>query len=220
MTTPPAFEIFLLIGELALTREQLVYYGIGMEVGLLLLSAILNLLWPIPVELDPLRTSTLLTNFGAILFGLTAAVGMFGIGLLLWYVRISVLQKMRQFLMEEMAPAMSQCHIWETILVALSAGVGEEVLFRGVLQPRIGWIAASVLFGLLHAISPTYIVVAFSLSVILAWIQIAGGNLWASIIAHAVYDYCMFLVLIRAYRRQQRDAAAQQQFRLSREIHE
>jgi membrane protease YdiL (CAAX protease family) len=180
-----------------------------MEVGLLLISAILCWLWPIPVELDPLRSSMFLTNFGAVLFGIVATVGMFGLGLLLWHGRLTVLRNMRQFLMEQMAPAMSQCHAWETVLVAIAAGVGEEVLFRGVLQPRLGWIAASVLFGLLHAVSPTYIVVAFSLGAILAWIQIAGGNLWASIIAHAAYDYCMFLVLIRAYRRQQRELADQ-----------
>jgi membrane protease YdiL (CAAX protease family) len=194
-------------GEGVLNREQLVYYGVGMEVGLLLLSAIINGLWPISVDLDPLRSANFVTNLGAVLFGAAAAAGMFVIGLCLWYSRIPVLRQMRQFLMEQMAPAMSQCHPWETVLVAISAGVGEEVLFRGVLQPRIGWIAASVLFGLLHAISPTYIVVAFLLSTILAWIQILGENLWAPILAHAAYDYCMFLVLIRAYRLQQRKSA-------------
>lgn len=179
-----------------------------MEVGLLLISLVISALWPISVDSDPLRSANYLTNLGAVLFGTASAAGMFVIGLCLWHSRISFLRQMRQFLMEQMAPAMSQCQPWEIVLVAISAGVGEEVLFRGVLQPRIGWIAASTLFGLLHAISPTYIVVAFSLGAILAWIQILGENLWASIIAHAAYDYWMFLVLIRAYRHQQRDSTA------------
>ncbi|MDB5392084.1 MAG: family intrarane metalloprotease, partial [Planctomycetaceae bacterium] len=74
---------------------------------------------------------------------------------------------------------------------------------------RIGCIAAAILFGLLHAISPTYVLVAFSLGALLAWVQIMTGNIWAPIIAHAVYDYWMFLILIRAYRRQQRELASE-----------
>jgi membrane protease YdiL (CAAX protease family) len=196
-------------GDRALDREKLVYYGVGMEVGLLALAGLICWLWPVPLAEDPLRTFTFLTNLGAVLAGFVAAVGMFGIGLLLWYSPIPVFHRMRQFLMENMAPAISECQVWETILVAISAGVGEEILFRGVLQPRIGWIASAILFGLLHAISLTYVVVAFSLGAILAWLQIWSGNLWTPIVAHAVYDYWMFLVLIRAYRRQQRDAVVE-----------
>lgn len=190
-----------------MNREQLVYYGVGMEVGLLALAGIVCWVWPLPFDQDPLRTFTFLTNFGAVLAGLVSAVGMFGLGLLMWHSSISVFRQMRQFLMEQMAPAIAQCYVWETILVAIAAGVGEEVLFRGVLQPRIGWIASAILFGLLHAISPTYVLVAFVMGSLLAWIQIWSGNLWAPIIAHAVYDYWMFLILIQAYRRQQRELA-------------
>ena len=32
----------------------------------------------------------------------------------------------------------------------MAAGLGEEWLFRGVLQPLVGLVAASVLFGLAH----------------------------------------------------------------------
>jgi len=186
-----------------LDREQLVYYGVGLEVGLMLIAGGICWLWPIPFELDPLCVSTSLTNLGAVLAGLVAAAGMFCVGFTLWVSRIAVFRRMRAFLMEQLAPAMNQCQAWEIALVALSAGVGEEVLFRGVLQPRIGWIAATILFALLHAISPTYVLVTLILGAVLAWVQIWSGNLWAPIVAHAVYDYWMFLILIRAYRRRQ-----------------
>ena len=63
-------------------------------------------------------------------------------------------------------------------LVSLVAGVGEELFFRGVLQPTlIGWIgiaagliAASVVFGLLHAITPTYALLATAVGAYLGWL--------------------------------------------------
>ena len=36
------------------------------------------------------------------------------------------------------------------LLLALSSGIGEELLFRGVIQAKVGIIIASVLFGVVH----------------------------------------------------------------------
>lgn len=36
------------------------------------------------------------------------------------------------------------------LVVALASGIGEEIFFRGALQPSIGWVAASVIFGIVH----------------------------------------------------------------------
>ncbi len=36
------------------------------------------------------------------------------------------------------------------VLTSVAAGVGEEVLFRGALQPRLGVVLTAVLFGALH----------------------------------------------------------------------
>jgi membrane protease YdiL (CAAX protease family) len=36
------------------------------------------------------------------------------------------------------------------VLTSLAAGIGEEVLFRGAIQPRLGIVLTSVLFGALH----------------------------------------------------------------------
>ncbi|MGH7338501.1 MAG: lysostaphin resistance A-like protein, partial [Myxococcota bacterium] len=38
----------------------------------------------------------------------------------------------------------------ECAALAALSGFAEEVFFRGALQPRLGWLAASVLFGLAH----------------------------------------------------------------------
>ena len=36
------------------------------------------------------------------------------------------------------------------VLASIAAGVGEEVLFRGALQPRLGIVLTAILFGALH----------------------------------------------------------------------
>ena len=36
------------------------------------------------------------------------------------------------------------------VLLALTSSLGEEVFFRGGLQPSLGWLATSALFGLMH----------------------------------------------------------------------
>lgn len=38
----------------------------------------------------------------------------------------------------------------ECLFLAVLSGVAEEAFFRGALQPAVGWVAASLLFGLAH----------------------------------------------------------------------
>lgn len=93
-------------------------------------------------------------------------------------------------------------------LVSLVAGVGEELFFRGVLQPiLIGWmgtvaglIAASVVFGLLHAITPAYALLATAVGAYLGWLALASGNLLGPMITHGVYDFFALAYLTRACR--------------------
>lgn len=80
--------------------------------------------------------------------------------------------------------------------VALAAGLGEEALFRGVLQGALaGWLGpltglalASLLFGLAHLITPAYAILAGALGVYLGALAIYSGNLLIPILAHALYD--------------------------------
>jgi uncharacterized protein len=90
-------------------------------------------------------------------------------------------------------------------LVALLAGVGEELLFRGVLQsvairwttPVIGVMIASLLFGAAHALSKLYFVLATLISVYFAWIVLAYHDLFAAIVAHSMYDFAALLYFCR-----------------------
>ena len=82
------------------------------------------------------------------------------------------------------------------ILMALAAGISEELLFRGVLQtwlanytPLIAAIVISnVIFGALHMRTMLYALIAGLVGVYLGIVYAATDNLLAPIVTHIVYD--------------------------------
>ncbi len=77
------------------------------------------------------------------------------------------------------------------VLIGIAAGIGEEWLFRGVLQPTLGLVPASVLFGLAHVGGARMLpfgVWATAMGFALGGLAIATGGLVAPIVAHGVYD--------------------------------
>lgn len=76
--------------------------------------------------------------------------------------------------------------------LALLSGVAEEAFFRGALQPRVGLIWASLLFGLAHFVPSRDLLpwTAFSIAAGLGFGVLfdATGNLLAPITAHALIN--------------------------------
>jgi hypothetical protein len=93
--------------------------------------------------------------------------------------------------------------------ISLVAGLGEEILFRGVIQEGLsGWIggppgvwtglaAASILFGLLHPVTPCYAAFAALIGLYLGGLWITTGNLLVPIVAHAVYDFLALVYVVK-----------------------
>lgn len=87
------------------------------------------------------------------------------------------------------------------VSLGLAAGFGEEMLFRGVLQyeliSRMGKFGAvglsSLIFGLLHAVTPMYAFLATLASIYFGYLYLDTGNLAVPIITHAVYDIAALL---------------------------
>ncbi|CAM9897233.1 unnamed protein product, partial [Heterosigma akashiwo] len=83
-----------------------------------------------------------------------------------------------------------------SLLLSIAAGVGEEVLFRGLLQngvgiklgQSIGLAVASIIFGLLHNVTPVYALIATIYGFYFGFIYLATGNLAIPMIGHAFYD--------------------------------
>jgi len=115
---------------------------------------------------------------------------------------VSVLDQM-------VAPMFQRMNLAELAMVSLLAGLGEEMLFRGVIQIAVAewaggtlglWIglaAASVLFGVVHALTPGYAVYATAVGAYLGWIWVVNGNLLVPIVAHAAYDFLALVYILR-----------------------
>ena len=95
----------------------------------------------------------------------------------------------------------------ELLLVSLAAGFGEEALFRGVLQTLVanfggevtGLVVASVAFGLAHALSKAYAILATIIGMYLGWLYLATDNLMVPIVTHTLYDFFALLWLRRTW---------------------
>jgi len=88
-------------------------------------------------------------------------------------------------------PLFEHVRVWHIVLISALAGVAEEVLFRGVLQPLIGLTAASVIFGAVHVGGRGFIgygIWAACIGALFGWLMVETGGLLAPIVAHAVYD--------------------------------
>lgn len=118
----------------------------------------------------------------------------------------------RTVAIEAIGPALNLCRWYDLVVLAAVAGLGEELLFRGVLQPwmsgtspLVGFVAANVLFGLVHFVTPTYALIAAGLGMYLSVVafHLPGGNLLSAMIAHGLYDYVAFLLIVREYRTRQ-----------------
>ncbi len=106
---------------------------------------------------------------------------------------------------DQLAPLFRGATIPELALLALLAGVGEEALFRGVVQealsaPLPAWTAlliTSLLFGIAHWVTTTYAILAGIVGVYLGTVYLVSQNLLAPIVTHALYDFVALLVLAR-----------------------
>ncbi len=140
-----------------------------------------------------------------IAWGLLATVPLI-IGLFLMRrVERGPLGRLNQVVDSLVAPLFGRCSMLELFIISAIAGVGEELLFRGVVQPLLiavlnavaGVIIASIIFGLLHAITASYAVVATAVGIYFGWLALATGNLLPPIIAHGLYDFLALLYLVR-----------------------
>jgi len=80
--------------------------------------------------------------------------------------------------------------------VAATAGIGEEIFFRGLLQKRLGVWGQAALFGLAHGAGgyPPQILFAFGLGVLFGTLVKRGWSLWTTIVAHALYDFTLLAI--------------------------
>lgn len=125
---------------------------------------------------------------------------------------IGPLVPLRQLVHDVIVPLFHGTKIWQLAALAVAAGLGEELLFRGFIQAGIDllltrwlspppalWIALLVtglLFGLAHFISRTYAILCFAVGIYLGLLWMATGNLLVPVVVHGLYDFVALVYLL------------------------
>lgn len=167
---------WLILAELALALVALAWARFGST--------------PVPYELDPsvvLLSVALTIPFAAMNF----AIFRFGR-------RVRFARRVYDLFENELFPLIRTAAPHELLVAAAVAGFAEELLFRGLLQPWIGLVPASLLFGLAHA--PTLELLAFStwaasVGLLLGILYELTANLAHPVLVHGLYDAVALLYI-------------------------
>jgi len=116
---------------------------------------------------------------------------------------LTALQRIARIVREMFQQYMSPLKLWQLAVISALAGIGEELLFRGLFQLGLAtvvdlWLAiffVSLIFGLFHAVTPTYFLLAFVISLYLGFLFVHTGNLVVPIAIHALYDFAILLYI-------------------------
>jgi uncharacterized protein len=78
---------------------------------------------------------------------------------------------------------------WGAVILGVCAGTGEEILFRGAIQPKYGIVVTAIVFAVLHQqYGASFVTVGVFAVGILFGLERKYVNTTACIITHAVYN--------------------------------
>ncbi len=145
----------------------------------------------------------------AVLSGLLLTLPLYLVFVVSYHHATGPFSTIREFLVNTLGSYLSRCHWGQLAFLAAMAGIGEELLFRGVLQPWMeqawgtwaGLVISNIIFGMAHAITLLYALLAamtgIYLGLCLDFHQ--ERNLLIPIVVHGVYDFLAFMVVAKAY---------------------
>lgn len=146
----------------------------------------------------------------AVFYGILGTLPLYLMYMGMEYINTPSVRKIRQVLIETIGSSLHKRNWADLFVLAAIAGISEEILFRGVIQPWMenswgmatGLILSSILFGLIHAVTPLYAILATIISLYLGLSLDYGGerNLLTPIVIHGFYDFLAFIAIIKTYR--------------------
>ena len=161
---------------------------------------------------------TLHGNFSALGTGALATLPLVALLILCAWLPLRPFSDILEVVDDMLEPLFHDCSLVEMAVISVLAGVGEELLFRAVVQasladwithpvtgwrlsaPVAGWLAAllvAVLFGLMHAVNFSYALLAGLIGFYLGWLWMATGDIAVPITAHALYDFLAMLYVVK-----------------------
>ncbi len=169
------------------SRRSLLLMTLIVEGALLAIAA--ALMWL--TDLRPAISST----WADLALGLVAGGAMAVIAVTVTRLPLRLLRQLRRDI-DRVIALFRGTPLIDLVVISVLAGVCEEAFFRGFLQTWLqgslgvhgAVLLAGLVFGLMHAISPSYAVFAFVLGVALGYLYALTGSLPATMLAHATYD--------------------------------
>src|SRR5262245_55710569 len=122
---------------------------------------------------------------------------------------VGPLRYLRDLTSEVITQMFGGASLLQLAAVAIAAGLGEELLFRGLIQagmsrlipgPAAPWLAlavAAVVFGVCHWLNTTYALLATLAGAYFGLLLMWTGNILTPIVAHAAYDFIALVYLVR-----------------------
>jgi membrane protease YdiL (CAAX protease family) len=148
-------------------------------------------------------------NVAAIGWGLVATGPLLVALLVVDWLPVAALRRVREIASEVILRMFGGASVLQLAVVSLAAGLGEELLFRGLVQAGLsawiggvqGQVAAvlltSVLFGVCHWLNTTYALLAMLAGAYFGLLLLMTENLLAPVTAHAAYDFLALVYLVR-----------------------
>ncbi|MBT3878725.1 MAG: CPBP family intramembrane metalloprotease [Candidatus Scalindua sp.] len=161
--------------------------------GLVLIAALL-IAWFFGIKLIPLSQNV----FHDIMIGTLGAL----MPLILFAFLLSekvnntpLLGPLKKTIVNDIRIIFSNSRLVDLCFISVFAGVAEELLFRGVIQVKLGITGASIIFGLLHFITPAYWIIATIMGFYLGFLFQYYESLLIPIQLHFIYDLGALLYL-------------------------
>ncbi|MCJ7663360.1 MAG: CPBP family intramembrane metalloprotease [Desulfobacterales bacterium] len=108
---------------------------------------------------------------------------------------LPLLGSIRRMMRGEIKAIFASTTLIDICLISLWAGLAEELLFRGVIQAKWGLLAASILFGVLHFVTPAYALLAMVIGIYIGLLHHFFQSLLIPIQLHAIYDFGALIYL-------------------------
>jgi uncharacterized protein len=142
---------------------------------------------------DPIRTPSWVGLEGAVSVGWSLVMGALLAGATVLASRVLARRTAwARALHEALRPAVRSADGVTIACMAISSGVGEELLFRGLLVPLIGVWASSIGFGLLHQVRGRarwgWVAWAGTMGLLFALVFTVTGSLAGAVLAHVAIN--------------------------------
>ena len=101
---------------------------------------------------------------------------------------IPLLGSLKSLIIIDIKAIFSEAKLPDLCIISAFAGLAEELLFRGVIQVKLGIVGASIIFGLLHFLTPAYFIIATIMGFYLGILFQYYDSLLIPIQLHFMYD--------------------------------